>query len=264
VRRSAPGGGVPASLAQGTPVCGSLGATATDCSDSGLTAGASYRYAVFAVDVAGNVSAAGAAPQVDVPAAKDTTPPKAPTAIKDKVTKTKVTLSWKNPKNDLARIVVIWNATRKPRSASDGKQLYKGMGTSVTIKLTTLPAGKKVRVGVFALDASGNASPAASTTVTVPNAGPLSVAPGGKLSGSPTLSWKTIPNTLYYNVQVYEGNGTSNRVAVAWPFGTQWQIPASALVKGKTYTWYVWPGLGAKSAAKYGPLIGRQTFTYTG
>jgi hypothetical protein len=34
--------------------------------------------------------------------------------------------------------------------------------------------------------------------------------------------------------------------------------------KGKVYTWYVWPGIGAKSSAKYGKLIGKVTFTYGG
>ena len=59
-------------------------------------------------------------------------------------------------------------------------------------------------------------------------------------------------------------SGTSKRVGISWPVGTSWALPGSDLKKGKTYTWYVWPGVGAKAAAKYGTLIGKQTFVYSG
>jgi large repetitive protein len=264
VRRSAANGAAPASPADGTPVCGVLAATALGCSDLGLTPGASYRYSVFAVDAVGNVSSAGQSTAITIPVATDTTPPKAPTGLKSVVADARLTLRWKNPTADLARVVVVWNASRAPRSASDGTSAYKGSGSSFSLKLDKLPAGKKVHFAVFALDKAGNASAAASVTVSVPAAGPLSVAPGGKLGGSPALSWKTIPSTQYYNVQVFEGSGTTKRVGIAWPKSTSYVLPKSDLVKGKTYTWYVWPGIGAKAAAKYGSLIGKQSFTYTG
>jgi hypothetical protein len=264
IRRSAANGAAPTSPATGTPICGTPAASVLTCTDVGLTPGASYRYSVFAVDAVGNVSAAGSSAEISIPVAADTTPPKAPTAVKRVVTSTTVTLTWKNPKADLARVVVVWNAKRAPRSASDGTSVYKGTGTRVAVKLGKLPAGKKVYFAVFALDKAGNASRAAGVTVTVPASTPLSVAPGGKLSGSPALSWKPVKTATYYNVQVFEGNGTTKRVAIAWPAGTSYVLPAKDLVKGKTYTWYVWPGIGAKAAAKYGALIGKQTFTYTG
>jgi hypothetical protein len=34
------------------------------------------------------------------------------------------------------------------------------------------------------------------------------------------------------------------------------------MTKG-VYTWYVWPGYGAREAAKYGPLMGSATFQVT-
>jgi large repetitive protein len=264
IRRSAANGAAPVSPAAGTPVCGTPAATVLTCTDEGLTPGASFRYSVFAVDAVGNVSAAGSSAAISIPAAADTTPPKAPTAVKRVVTATTITLTWKNPKADLAKVVVVWNAKRAPRSASDGTSVYKGTGTKIAVKLSKLPAGKKVYFAVFALDKAGNASRAAGATVSVPASTPLSVAPGGKLSGSPALSWKPVNTATYYNVQVFEGNGTTKRVAIAWPAGTSYVLPAKDLVKGKTYTWYVWPGVGAKAAAKYGALIGKQTFTYTG
>ena len=44
----------------------------------------------------------------------------------------------------------------------------------------------------------------------------------------------------------------------------EYTLPGKDMKKGKIYTWYVWPGIGAKSAAKYGKLIGKVTFTYAG
>ncbi len=172
VRRSAANGAAPASPATGTPVCGTPAAAVLSCTDVGLTPGASYRYSVFAVDAVGNVSAAGSSAALAIPAAADTTPPKAPTAVKDVVSGALVTLSWKNPKADLAKVVVVWNATRAPRSSSDGTSVYKGTGSKFAVKLSKLPAGKKVHFAVFALDKAGNASRAASATVTVPGGGP--------------------------------------------------------------------------------------------
>ena len=46
--------------------------------------------------------------------------------------------------------------------------------------------------------------------------------------------------------------------------GRALQLPHAKLKRGKTYTWYVWPGLGAKAKAHYGKLIGKNAFTFTG
>ena len=264
VRRSAAGGPAPASLNDGTAICGTLGATTLTCGDSGLTPGSSYRYAVFAIDGVGNVSGAGQTPAVLIPSLVDRTPPKAPTSLRAAITGTRVALSWKNPKAGVAKVTVVWNSKRAPRSTKDGKAVYRGAGTHFVLNLKKLPAGKHVRFAVFALDGAGNVSTAARATLSVPVPSPLSLAPGGKLSGSPALSWNAVKGATYYNVQVFEGTQATKRVAVAWPAGTSWTLPGSNLKKGKTYTWYVWPGLGAKAAAHYGTLIGKVTFTYTG
>jgi hypothetical protein len=117
---------------------------------------------------------------------------------------------------------------------------------------------------VFALDKAGNASVAARATVTVPKPSAVSLAPNGKLSGNPNLTWNAVTGATYYNVQVFEGTQASKRVGISWPTVTKWTLPGKYMKKGKVYTWYVWPGIGVKSAAKYGKLIGKVTFTYTG
>ena len=62
-------------------------------------------------------------------------------------------------------------------------------------------------------------------------------------------------------MQLYAGK---KRILVGWPAGHAYVLPRAKLVKGKQYTWYVWPGVGAKAKAHYGKLIGKNVFTFTG
>jgi fibronectin type 3 domain-containing protein len=264
VRRSAADGTSPTTLVQGTPVCGSVPPSAMGCADSGLSQGAGYRYSVFAIDAVGNVSLAGKAAGISVPSTLDKTPPKAVTGLHAVVSNGQISLKWKNPKADLATVSVIWNSKRAPRSSSDGNLVYRGTGTKVTIKVPGLSAGKQVRFAVFAADKVGNVSPATRATIIVPRPSPVSLAPNGRLSGNPNLTWNAVTGATYYNVQVFEGTQAAKRVSISWPALTKYTLPGKTMKKGKTYTWYVWPGIGRKSVAKYGKLIGKVTFVYTG
>ncbi len=101
---------------------------------------------------------------------------------------------------------------------------------------------------------------------------------GAKLSRKrpPMLRWRAYPGARYYNVQLFRvprsaiasaATAADVKVLSAWPnkarlkLGKKWKYKGRryALAKG-TYRWYVWPGLGARSAATYGPLLGQQTF----
>jgi hypothetical protein len=219
---------------------------------------------VFAIDNVGNVSMPGETSTISVPSTLDRTPPKAPTTLHAVVSNGQITLIWKNPKADFAGVYVILNAKRAPRSPRDGSVVYHGSSAKVTVKMPKLSAGKLVRFAVFAADKAGNTSPAARTSVLVPRPSAVSLAPNGKLSGDPNLTWNAVTGATYYNVQVFEGTQASRRVGISWPTVTKWTLPGKEMKKGKVYTWYVWPGIGAKSAAKYGKLIGKVTFTYTG
>ncbi len=142
--------------------------------------------------------------------------------------------------------------------------MFRGKGTKTTLKLPKLSTGKQVRFAAFALDRAGNVSPAARATIIVPKPSSVSLAPNGQLAGSPNLTWNPVTGATYYNVQVFEGTQAAKRVGIAWPAITKYTLPGKELKKGKTYTWYVWPGIGAKAAAKYGKLIGKVTFKYVG
>ena len=73
-----------------------------------------------------------------------------------------------------------------------------------------------------------------------------------------------MPKATYYNVQLYR-NG--KKILTAWPTTTSFRIERSWRFDGRVqrltpgrYRWYVWPGLGARSANRYGKLIGSRSF----
>ena len=61
----------------------------------------------------------------------------------------------------------------------------------------------------------------------------------------------------------------SQKIFSAWPIRPQLRIKKTWIFGGKRYTlgrgtyrWYVWPGLGPRSASDYGPLLGDSSFTF--
>ena len=188
----------------------------------------------------------------------DVKAPAAVTALKAKVAGTKVTLTWKNPADRDFDHVVITASERKPSARAAVKRVYSGKGTKATTKVA---AGAVRWFTVVAYDAVGNASPA--TTVRVKLAAPsrFGPEPRAKVRGKVRLSWPVAKGAKYYNVQVFAGK---KRILVSWPAGRALQLPSAKLKRGTTYTWYVWPGLGAKAKAHYGKLIGKNSFTFAG
>jgi hypothetical protein len=260
VVRRAVGSAAPAGAGDGAQVC-SVGAAVTTCSDSGRVLGQTVTYAVFASDAAGNVSSGAVAsvtPQAQIPQSRDTTPTAKATTLKATIKASRATITWVNPKDaDFDHVDVVINTKRIPRSAADGRRVYRGRSNKVSFLGT---AGTRTHVAIFAFDHTGNVSPRANIDVRFAPA-LLQPLAGTVLNGSPKLSWKGVKGASYYNVQVFQQVGRK-RVAIAWPHATSYRIPASKLKKGKTYVWYVWPGYGKLKAAKYGKLIGKSTFVY--
>ena len=252
------GAAAPVSEADGTRVCTTIVAASTTCSATGLTNGATYTFGLFALDEALNRSQAAvvsAAPNGTVP---DTKAPAAVTKLKAQVSGRTVTLTWKNPADRDFDHVVITADKRKPAARAAATRVYTGKGTKATTKLA---AGQSRWFTVVAYDDAGNASPAASVRATVAAPSRFGPEPNAKVHGKVRLTWPVVKGARYYNVQVYAGK---KRVLVSWPAGGKLQLPQAKLKRGKTYTWYVWPGLGAKAKAHYGKLIGKSTFVFTG
>ena len=257
VRRTA--GATPAAADGGTAVC--TPAT-TECLDASVGPGL-WSYSFFARDGAGNLSLIGVVGSVKI---IDATPPLAPTKLKVTRAKAKapsttiaVTLHWVKPSaGDLARIVVVLNLKHAPKTPSDGKAVYKGLGTSAKVKLR---AGQNGYFAVYAYDTSENVSKKPARIV-VKLAALIPLRPlNGSLvrTATPLLTWKPFKGTKYYNVQLFV-NG--KRVLVGWPTKASYKVPSGKLQPG-TYVWYVWPAVGSKKGtAKFGKLIGRATFRY--
>jgi hypothetical protein len=92
----------------------------------------------------------------------------------------------------------------------------------------------------------------------------LTPASGAQLSTPPMLSWTAIPRATYYNVQIFRGG----KILSAWPkrahlrMGRSWRFAGHRYrLRRGTYQWYVWPGFGPRSAARYGARIGSGRFT---
>ncbi len=236
--------------------------TATSCTDAATAAG-TWSYGVFARDGAGNVALIGTVANVVI---IDKDAPLAPTKlslVKPKAKKAGVNitfkLSWVKPlAPDLDRVVVVLNLKRGPTSPSDGKTVYKGLGTSTKL---TLRRGQTGYLALYAFDRSGNVSlKPARTIVKLAALIPLRPLNGSVVrSATPKLTWKATKGTAYYNVQLFV---KGKRVLTGWPSQAAFNIPKGKLEPG-TYVWYVWPAVkGKRSSPTFGKLIGRATFTY--
>ena len=76
--------------------------------------------------------------------------------------------------------------------------------------------------------------------------------------GTSLFRWRADPRATYYNIQIWRG-AARNKVISAWVRGSSYVL-RTRLARG-SYSWYVWPGYGPRSAARYGKLAGSATFT---
>lgn len=207
---------------------------------------------------------AAAAPPAAVKVSGDPAGPRPPTKVAYRLPRTKavtgtvsVKLRWVKPKSpDLARIVVVLNLERPPQNPADGRTVYKGLGTSTSLRLTIGDTGY---VALFAYNRSGSHSPPARKVVSLAPLIPLRPTTGSSLRAAPRLTWKARTGTAYYNVQLFR-NGS--RVLTGWPSKPAFSIPRGKLRPG-TYVWFVWPAVRhAGKPATFGKLIGRATFVF--
>lgn len=200
------------------------------------------------VDAAGNKATATATFQYD------STPPALTTVAADVSSRT-ATLTWKEPA-DAASVAV----TRTPgRSGKKPSVVFTGRASSFRDR--NLTPGVTYRYVVTVLDAAGNAR-----TVDVKAAVPALYLPaaGARVGAGAVLAWQKVAGASYYNVQIYRG---AHKVLSIWPKRPTLRLPRSWSYAGKRhrlapgrYRWYVWPGRGPLKAAKYGALIGGNTF----
>ena len=201
-------------------------------------------------DAAGNVGSGTFA------LAYDATPPQL-LKLSSKAAKRGVVLKWA-ASADTQLVQVTRTPGKSPKSI---EVVYAGKAKTFPDK--GLRVGKRYRYTVSAFDAAGNK---ASRTITVTATGALlAPAPGERVTARPRLTWAPIRGASYYNVQLVRG-GT---ILSVWPRTTHLTLPRSWVFHGHRYRlhrgvyhWYVWPGFGRLTAARYGDLVGRSSFLF--
>jgi hypothetical protein len=164
---------------------------------------------------------------------------------------------------------------RTPGAAGpDPSAVFKGLASSFEDRGLKNKVKYVYTISVF--DDAGNK--ATDTVSIIPGAKLYSPARGTTLKSPPLLAWRPVAGAAYYNVQLYYGVGATMRrlssvgvsgrkVMSVWPLQPRYRLKKAWKFKGKArklapghYRWYVYPGVGKRTANKYGPLIGASDF----
>ena len=214
-----------------------------------------------------------------LPPPTENTPPANVTGLVGKGGDRRATLKWTNPKVSDFAAVEIERGTNAAFSSvnATGTVVYHGTGTSYVDKGLTNDVS--YRYVVHSLDKNGNKSQGVGINIT-PHFQPLRTpADGARLATIPKrFAWARDPKASYYNFQLFLGGtlllqsttAEPRKILSTWTTGPslnfkspwKWEGKSYKIAKG-TYTWYVWPGYGARANVKYGPLMGPATFQIT-
>jgi hypothetical protein len=251
-----------------TFVCSLDAAGITPCASpttySGLGDGA-HTFRVEAVDAAGNADATPATYSWQIagvgPATIDRTPPGNVKRLKRNVGYRSLKLSWSRPSDsdfDHVEVFVSTSAKSLPRTP-----VYKGKASRYTNR--RFRNGLYYRYAVISYDHTGNAS-RGSAAIVPPSILLRSPGDGGRVRQPPLLVWAGVKRATFYNVQVYYGG---RKVLSAWPNSAKLKLSRSWRFEGRrfrlrkgSYRWYVWPGFGPRSKARYGQLLGQSGFKF--
>lgn len=183
----------------------------------------------------------------------DSTPPRI-TDVATQVADDAVTVTWRREGGATATVL------RAPgRGRAKVSIVYRG--PALRYRDTSIKKGVVYHYTVATSDDAGND---ARVRVAAALRLLMTPAPGTWLHAGATLKWLSSPGATYYNVQLFR-NG--RKVLTAWPVTATFKLPGSWTYKGRretlthgTYKWYVWPGRGARAAARYGRLLGGSSF----
>jgi LysM repeat protein len=197
------------------------------------------------------------------------------------------TISNVNAEPDDGAAILTWSSSsdvkaieidRTPGSNGGAASVvFKGLASRFEDR--GLKNNAKYAYTVTAFDEAGNK---ASQSVTiVPGAKLYSPARGANVTSPPLLAWRPVAGATYYNLQLYYGVGSALRrvaslgvsgkkVLSTWPRQPKYRLAKAWKFNGKArklnrghYRWYVYPGIGKRTANKYGPLIGSSDFFVT-
>jgi hypothetical protein len=222
-----------------------------------------------AKDASGNTSAASAAvvvvqqapntPPPPPPPVVDRTPPDDVTGVQAVGGGGQVILTWTDSTaSDFDHVEIV----RSDVSGASAVTIYTGNAS--TFVDSSVRSGTEYRYVITAFDHAGNRSAGIAVLVEPSRAVLVAPAAGAHVTKAPLLAWVAARGATYYNVQLFRG---SRKILSLWPGANHLQLPKAwrfgghkfTLSRG-TYTWYVWPGLGARSAKRYGAVLGKSTF----
>lgn len=156
--------------------------------------------------------------------------------------------------------------TRSPgRGSARSSVIYRG--TSQGFSDRTVKGGVEYRYRLVAVDQAGNS--VVQTVRAVPPSPLLTPRLGVRLRSPEAIqfAWEAVPRAAYYNLQLWLGG---EKVLTAWPSAARFRLVtpwdyggARRDLRPGRYTWYVWPGRGARSLGAYRPLLGSSTFLVT-
>ncbi len=170
-----------------------------------------------------------------------------------------VTLLW-GTAGDIAPLASVEIIRAPGRNHLASSVLYRSNGSAYND--TKVRNGVKYRYTIVATDQAGNTSTYSLTVVPGPHL--LAPAAGAHVTTPPQLQWTPVRHATYYNVQLYRGD---RKLLSMWPSHARLQLKRTwhfgghlwRFKRGK-YRWYVWPGYGRRSAARYGSRVGTGTF----
>jgi hypothetical protein len=188
-----------------------------------------------------------------------------------KLDKTPPTLSKLAVRPGARRLDLSWVASSdmqlvqvmRKSNARGGKSGLVYSGTRASFRDTQVKVGTRYRYTVTAIDQAGNR---AAKTLTVSVRTLFAPMPSERVSRAPVLRWTPVKGAQYYNVQLVRGK----KILSAWPATTRFQVPRSWVYHGHryrlhrgAYRWYVWPGIGSRSANRYGRMLGGNSFVFS-
>jgi hypothetical protein len=164
---------------------------------------------------------------------------------------------------DVAPVATIRILRRQ--DARHAKSTTLSLGRRRSVDDGRVRNGFRYRYTIIVRDVAGNVSERTLTVVPGPRL--LAPASGAVVATPPLLRWTPVRHADYYNVQLFRGR----KVLSQWPAHAGLQLKTAWTFAGRRfrlrpsrYRWYVWPGFGPRSAARYGHLIGSRTFVVSG
>ncbi len=229
---------------------------------SGLGNG-THTFRVEAVDPAGNADGTAAVYSWQIsgvgPATTDLTPPGNVRRLKRNVGYGVLKLAWAPPSDsdfDHVNVFVSTNPKTAPRTL-----VYKGGATKYTNR--RFKNGLYYRYSIVSYDHAANAS-RGMLAVIPPSILLRSPREGRVVHSPPLLMWQAVAKATFYNVQLFYGG---RKILSAWPSTVKLGVKRKWTYAGRrfqlkrgAYRWYVWPGFGPRSKARYGQLLGQSTF----